>query len=135
VFDGATAGNASAENSGVLLMDDPLKTRQMSCVSSATLGLNGPTNAKDVNTKAPDAATNGSGETSNLPQQNYYDGTAIKKEIPKSGIIDRRELEFNYNALLTAIVSSAGHNSRRPTNIEFQGDSIKIFRGGGHTCC
>ena len=112
------------------------KVQKISGVSSATLGLDGKTattSTTDLDVKAPGVATHDSGETNPFAQQGYFDGTLRKKEAPKSGIIDRRELEFNSAALLHVIISNAGGNARRPTNIEFHETSIKIFRGSGHT--
>lgn len=112
------------------------KIQQVSGVSSASLGLDGPTattSIKDLDIKAPGVTTHISGEINPLAQQGYFDGTVRKKEAPKSGIVDRRELEFNSAAILNVIISSAGENARRPTNVEFLEDGIRIFRGSGHT--
>lgn len=112
------------------------KVQQISRVSSTTLGLGGaavPTNTEDPDIEIPRLATHSGAETVNLAQQNYYDGTERKKDAPKSGISDRREIEFNSTALMAVIISNADENSRRPTNIEFHGDGIEIFRGSGRT--
>jgi hypothetical protein len=113
------------------------KIQQITNVSSATLGLDGPaTNTatkKNVDTEGPGPGIEIRGEKDNLTQQNYHDGTVRKAEPRKSGIVDRRELEFNATALLAVIVSSAGEQARRPTNIEFGDDHIVVMRGPNHS--
>jgi hypothetical protein len=132
MFDLVTKGKLAAEG-----MSDAEKksfltqVQRMTQVSSVTLGLDGP-DTHDLIPQAPGIATYSSDETNTLRQQDYCGHSERKRDTKKSGIVDRRELEFSSAALMAVITSSAGEGSRRPTGIEFNQDSIQIVRGNGH---
>ncbi len=48
-------------------------------------------------------------------------------------IIDRRELEFDSDALLTVIILSADAQSRRPSHIKFGQNEIKVMHGSNRS--
>jgi hypothetical protein len=138
MFSLVTQGKVAAETMSEVERHALLKkTQQITNVNSASLGLDRPTTntatRKNLDTEGPEPGIKIRGEDDNLTQQSYHDGTVRKTEPRKSGIVDRRELEFNATALLAVIVSGAGEQARRPTNIEFGDDNIKVMRGPDHS--